>query len=237
MADPTFSSVSGRIKYQIIKKIEAGSSAAKVYGFDKLPVSQFPAVFVKVSGVDGDFWTNAENMRVYSYRVLILFQIGQTPTDVTNDRMQNAEDAVAQVVDEILNVIDSYRRLIADNVHQQMMAHAWAEAVTYEAKVSRGFTHIKPCSYTVGSDGVKNYRETVVDKAKIKQMIFGGFSKCLYQLQKFDSDTERRFAVLLERDSIKWLSPCRGSSRYITTQTVCRPSMFQILLQSCKTAS
>lgn len=107
MADPTFSSVSGRIKYQIIKKIEAGSSAAKVYGFDKLPVSQFPAVFVKVSGVDGEFWTNAENMRVYSYRVLILLQIGQTPTDVTNDRMQNAEDAVAQVVDEILNVIDS----------------------------------------------------------------------------------------------------------------------------------
>lgn len=70
-------------------------------------MSQFPAVFVKVSGVDGEFWTNAENMRVYSYRVLILFQIGQTPTDVTNDRMQNAEDAVAQVVDEILNVIDS----------------------------------------------------------------------------------------------------------------------------------
>lgn len=107
MADATFSSVSSRIKYQIIKKIEAGSSAAKVYGFDKLPVTQFPAVFVKVAGVDGEFWTNAENMRVYSYRVLVLFQVGQTPTDVTNDRMQNAEDVVAQVVDEILNVIDS----------------------------------------------------------------------------------------------------------------------------------
>jgi type III restriction enzyme len=29
-------------------------------------------------------------------------------------------------------------------------------------------------------------------------MIFGGFRRCLYPLQKFDSDAERRFAVLLE---------------------------------------
>lgn len=107
MTDPTFNSVSSRIKYQIIKRIEANTSAAKVYGFDKLPITQFPAVFVKTAGVDGEFWTNAENMRIYNYRVLILYQVGATPSDVTNDRMQYAEDAVAQVVDEIINAIDS----------------------------------------------------------------------------------------------------------------------------------
>ena len=31
-----------------------------------------------------------------------------------------------------------------------------------------------------------------------------------YPLQKFDSDTERKFAVLLERDADKWLKPAKG---------------------------
>lgn len=33
---------------------------------------------------------------------------------------------------------------------------------------------------------------------------------CLYLLQRFDSDTERRFAVILERDALKWLKPAKG---------------------------
>jgi type III restriction enzyme len=40
--------------------------------------------------------------------------------------------------------------------------------------------------------------------------LFGGFEKCLYPLQKFDSDTERRFAVILERDAQKWFKPAKG---------------------------
>ena len=43
-------------------------------------------------------------------------------------------------------------------------------------------------------------------------MIFGGFKKCLYQVQKFDSDPERRFSVILEadKDVLKWLRPGKG---------------------------
>jgi type III restriction enzyme len=32
-------------------------------------------------------------------------------------------------------------------------------------------------------------------------MLFGGFSKCLYPAQRFQSDSERRFSVVLENDS------------------------------------
>jgi len=44
-------------------------------------------------------------------------------------------------------------------------------------------------------------------------MVFGGFKKCLYPLQKFDSDPERRFAVVLENDTAvqKWVKPARGN--------------------------
>jgi len=46
--------------------------------------------------------------------------------------------------------------------------------------------------------------------SRIKQMLFGGFNRCLYPLQKFHSDTERRFAVILERDADKWFKPAKG---------------------------
>jgi type III restriction enzyme len=41
-------------------------------------------------------------------------------------------------------------------------------------------------------------------------MIFNGFSKCLYPAVKFDSDTERRFSAILERESPKRFRPARG---------------------------
>jgi len=43
-------------------------------------------------------------------------------------------------------------------------------------------------------------------------MVFGGFGKCLYPIQKFDSDPERRFAVILENeaDVLKWFKPAKG---------------------------
>jgi type III restriction enzyme len=41
-------------------------------------------------------------------------------------------------------------------------------------------------------------------------MLFGGFSRCLYPLQKFDSDTERRFSIILDRDALKWFKPAKG---------------------------
>ncbi len=47
-------------------------------------------------------------------------------------------------------------------------------------------------------------------KGKIKQMLFGHFNKCLYPIQKFDSDTERRFSVIVERDCEKWFKPAKG---------------------------
>jgi type III restriction enzyme len=40
--------------------------------------------------------------------------------------------------------------------------------------------------------------------------LFGGFNHCLYPVQKFQSEPERRLAVILERDSLKWFRPARG---------------------------
>ena len=92
-----------------------------------------------------------------------------------------------------------------------MLAHFWEKATSYEVQVSRGFTELKPCNYTVvAGQTAHHFRETVVETGRIKQMLFGGFAKCLYRLQRFDSDTERRFAIILERDAQKWFKPAKG---------------------------
>lgn len=113
--------------------------------------------------------------------------------------------------EEAISVLDRDRRLIAREIHAQMMAHYWEEATEYEVQVSRGFTELKPCNYTAtAGQTAHDFRETVLDASRIKQMLFGGFSRCLYPLVKFDSDTERRFAIILERDASKWFKPAKG---------------------------
>ena len=112
---------------------------------------------------------------------------------------------------EASSVLDRERRLIAREIHAQMMAHFWEEATDYEVQVSRGFTELKACNYTVtAGQTAHHFRETISETSRIKQMLFGGFARCLYPLQKFDSDTERRFAIILERDASKWLKPSKG---------------------------
>ncbi|MDD5581284.1 MAG: DEAD/DEAH box helicase family protein [Methylobacter sp.] len=113
--------------------------------------------------------------------------------------------------DDVNNVLSNNRQLIAETIHTQMAEHFWEKADTYEVEVRSGFTPLKTCAYTVAAgQSVHSFRDTVNDKGKIKQMLFGGFRKCLYPVQKFDSDTERRFSVILERDAQKWFKPAKG---------------------------
>ena len=112
---------------------------------------------------------------------------------------------------EVEDVLAGQSATIAREIHAQMMAHFFEEAAGYEAKVSQGFVPLKDCNYTAtAGQPPSHYRETVTDVGRIKSMLFGGFSRCLYPVQKFDSDTERRFAVILERDAQKWMKPAKG---------------------------
>ena len=115
---------------------------------------------------------------------------------------------------ELHEVFDTYGAELARLIRAEMLAHFWEEATDYEVQVSRGFTELKPCNYTaVAGQTAHHYRETVTEPGKIKQMLFGGFARCMYPLQKFDSDTERRFAIILERDALKWFKPAKGQFR------------------------
>jgi type III restriction enzyme len=115
--------------------------------------------------------------------------------------------------DDVRNVLQYHQAQLVNVIHLQMQEHYEEQAVDYEAHVTKGFTTLRPSSYSVQvGEALRNFRTPVEEKRMIQGMLFGGFKRCLYPIQRFQSDTERRFAVLLEDDRddvVKWFKPGR----------------------------
>ncbi len=45
---------------------------------------------------------------------------------------------------------------------------------------------------------------------RIGRYVYGGSKRCLYPVEKFESNPERQLAVILERDAVKWFRPARN---------------------------
>ncbi|MHB9153736.1 MAG: type III restriction endonuclease subunit R, partial [Spirochaetales bacterium] len=155
-----------------------------------------------------------ERLENYIVRSLIDFD------DISYD--DNADllyDLAAQVVRNYLvihdeeqtqNILSYHQKRIGDYVHAQMLDHRFNTAIEYEAIVSRGFTELLDSAFSIESDkDILDIHTTIEDKGKMSSYLFRGFKRCLYEFQKFDSDTERRFAIICDRDSIKWMKPAR----------------------------
>jgi type III restriction enzyme len=113
--------------------------------------------------------------------------------------------------EETSKVLRCYQRPIAQFIHAQMQDHYWEEAVGYEVKISKGYTDLKQSAYSAGAaEPVVEYTVSPDDKSNMAKYLFGGFKRCLYTIQKFDSDAERKLSVILERDAIKWFRPAKG---------------------------
>jgi len=116
---------------------------------------------------------------------------------------------------DVVNVLQYHQQALVNLIHSQMLDHFTETAASYEAHVTKGFRTLRPNNYTAGADqAVRDFRMPIPEgeKNRITNMLFGGFQKCLYPVQKFDSDPERRFAVILENDEdvLKWFKPARG---------------------------
>lgn len=100
------------IKKSIITQLATISTVNKVYDHEKINPTDFPCVFVTFNGSDNEFFTNAENKRVHSYRILALAQIGQDRTN--SDRVELAEQTIEDITGDILDKLDSNITLAGD---------------------------------------------------------------------------------------------------------------------------
>ena len=114
--------------------------------------------------------------------------------------------------DDARKVLRLHQNEIARFVHSQMQQNYWQDAgVEYDVVVTRGFTPLRQSAYTAAA-GEKplDYTVSPADKSNMSRYLFGGFKRCLYPVQKFQSDAERKLAVILEREALKWFKPAKG---------------------------
>lgn len=110
----------------------------------------------------------------------------------------------------VRNVLMYNQQLLANKIHTQMLDHYQEAKVEYDVVVRSDFEILQTNTFSVDiNEEVRDYLIPVEQRSAIRGMSFGGFKRCLYPIQKFDAENERRFAVICEQDSTveKWFKP------------------------------
>ena len=112
--------------------------------------------------------------------------------------------------EDVKNVVQYRKRDIAGYIKPQLMEHFKKEVVRFEAPDVRAFSQIlEHNSYKFLQDEIYDFKETIEPASRIKSLMFTGFKKACHKTYKFDSKTEKDFAIILEGDNSdqKWLRP------------------------------
>ena len=114
--------------------------------------------------------------------------------------------------DELINVVQYHKSEIGRFIYLQLMEQFYVESPKFEKPIIdvKAFTKIENHNYTkFTKDQIHDFKETVIPTSAIPSKIFSGFKKTYHLLYKFDSKSEKDFAIILEQDKevIKWLRP------------------------------
>ena len=161
---------------------------------------------------------SVDEHRLEDYVVSGLIDFDDVAYDEHADLLYDLADQVVSHLrgylseDDARKVLRLYQNEISRFVHAQMQKHFWQDDTTeYEVVITRGFTALRPSAYTAAAgEQPMDFKTSPADKSNMSKYLFGGFAKCLYPVQKFQSDAERKLAVILEREALKWFKPAKG---------------------------
>lgn len=111
--------------------------------------------------------------------------------------------------EETEKVMRDRQKTIADIIYLQMNQHFYREETEYKASEMRPFSRIENSfGGKIRTDDIYDLR-AALPASEVRSKVFNGFKKACHTLYKFDSDTERRFAIVLENDKavLRWLRP------------------------------
>lgn len=161
---------------------------------------------------------SAETQRLEDHIVSALIDFDDIAYDEHADLLYDLSEQVTRHLLSYLSdesarkVLRLHEKEIARLIHAQMQGHFWEDPRTgYEVVITRGFTALRPSAYTAAvGEPPHDFRKPPSDRSNMARYLFGGFKKCLYATQKFQSDPERKLAVILEREALKWFKPAKG---------------------------
>lgn len=134
-----------------------------------------------------------------------------TSADLLYSLVNDAKDHFLSYLseEETEKVMRDRQKTIADIIYLQMNQHFYREETEYKASEMRPFSRIENSfGGKIRTDDIYDLRATL-SASEVRSKVFNGFKKACHTLYKFDSDTERRFAIVLENDKavLKWLRP------------------------------
>lgn len=152
---------------------------------------------------------------------LIVQEIVMTKSDVDYEKnadllfklvgQAKAKFATYLTQDEVKKVMVTRKRDIAEFIYLQMREHFYKEETRFEASDMLPFTKIEVgFGEKYSADELYDFR-IFVPAGEIRGKVFKGFKKSCHSLYKFDSSTEKQFAVILEDDNavLKWMRPAK----------------------------
>lgn len=170
---------------------------------------------------------NAEMLESFDAEILAVDDAVNTLACMLLDCDALSEISVDEDADYILNIVQQYlalidgseadknkivrryAKLIIDDIVKQI--HENMDRQTYYTHVvQKDLIVFRKAVRSVRADGGEvNFRKTIANKSEIKKYVFTGYKKSYYNLNAFDSDTERLFSVILEddKDVIRWIKP------------------------------
>ena len=111
--------------------------------------------------------------------------------------------------EETEKVMRDRQKTIADIIYNQMNEHFYHEEINFLASKMRPFSRIETgFGGKFKSDEIYDLRANI-PAGEVRSKVFNGFTKACHTLYKFDSGTERDFAIVLENDKsvLKWMRP------------------------------
>jgi len=112
--------------------------------------------------------------------------------------------------DKLMNIVQFHKKEIGSYIYSQMKQHFYFEAPSYEKPMVKPFTRIEEHNFPkYTKDSIHHFTDTITPTNVIPNKVFSGFRKACHDKYKFDSNTEKDFAVILEQDRavLKWLRP------------------------------
>lgn len=111
---------------------------------------------------------------------------------------------------DMKKAVFQFKKTIAERIYIQMKQHFKIEYRNYEKPNVLPFTKILPHNFSaLAENGFKDYRDVISPVSLVKKYVYRGFEKACHFEYKFDSNTEKELAYVLENEAkvLKWLRP------------------------------
>ena len=107
-------------------------------------------------------------------------------------------------------MVRGHATAMAESIFSQMKQNMWREQTNYRVSLASAFGELRPQTFdTAGTGFIRDFRTPPDQMQDIRKYVFKGFARGCYQYAKFDSNPERKLAVVLEKEPTVrlWMKP------------------------------